>query len=217
MPSNIDRGLADDEFGKIEAKLALIRTAATAPPAAPESWFKRTFAPAAPSSRHGEIDTSLVDVLRDTVAVLREKVATHLVRFEQLEQELAGLRSVLASVRELQERSAATETILTQLRQEQGEIRDRLARTVEQLAATGEQLARSGQEQSEKIKQLAGGQGDLADELRERIQQMLDEHRVSLRQVSLKTSEEAVLADRARRATELRLDELARRVPEKPA
>jgi chromosome segregation ATPase len=217
MPSNIDHGLADDEFGKIEAKLALIRTAATAPPAAPESWFKRTFAPAAPSSRHGEIDTSLVDVLRDTVAVLREKVATHQLRFEQLEQELVGLRSVLASVRELQERSAATETILAQLRQEQGEIRDRLARTGEQLAATGEQLARSGQEQSEKIKQLAGGQGDLADELRERIQQVVDEQRVSLRQISLKTSEEAVLADRARRATESRLDELARRVPEKPA
>ena len=202
MPSNIDRGLADDEFGKIEAKLALIRTAATAPPAAPESWFKRTFAPAAPSSRQSEIDAALVDALRDTVAVLRERVATHLARFEQLEQEMAGLRSVLASVRELQERSAATETMLAQLRQEQGEIRDRLA-------TTGEQ--------SEKINQLVAGQGDLANELRERIQQVLDEQRVSLRQISLKTSEEAVLTDRARRGTELRLDELARRVPEPPA
>jgi len=203
MPSNIDRGLADDEFGKIAAKLALIRTAATAPPAAPESWFKRTFAPAAPSSRQSEIDAALVDALRDTVAVLRERVATHLARFEQLEQEMAGLRSVLASVRELQERSAATETMLAQLRQEQGEVRDRVATT--------------GEQQSEKIKQLVAGQGDLANELRERIQQVLDEQRVSLRQISLKTSEEAVLADRARRGTELRLDELARRVPEPPA
>lgn len=217
MPSDIDRGPADDEFGKIEAKLALIRTAATAPPAAPESWFKRTFAPAAPSSRQGEIDTSLVDALRDTVALLREKVGTQQARFEQLEQELAGLRSVLASVRELQERSAATETMLAQLRQEQGEVRDRLETTGQQLAQTGEQLAQSGQEQSDKIKQLVAGHGDLANELRERIQQVLDEQRVSLRQISLKTSEEAVLADRARRATELRLDELARRVPEKPA
>lgn len=217
MPSNIDRGLADDEFGKIEAKLALIRTAATAPPDAPESWFKRTFAPAAPSSRHSEFDAALVNALRDTVAVLRA-------RFEQLAQDVAGLRSVLASVAELQERSAAAETMLAQLRQEQGETRDRLAAiegqlatTGKQMAQTGEQLAQSGQEQSENIKQLAAGQGDLANELRERIQQVLDEQRVSLRQISLKTSEEAVLADRARRATELRLDELARRVPEKPA
>ncbi len=224
MPSNIDRGLADDEFGKIEAKLALIRTAATAPPDPPASWFKRTFAPAAPSSRPSEIDAGLVDALRDTVALLREKVAAHQVRFEQIEQEVGELRSVLASVRELQERSAAAETMLAQLRQEQGEIRDRLAsigeqltQTGERLTQTGQQLAQSGQEQSEKIKQLAAGQGDLANELRERIQQVLDEQRVSLRQVSLKTSEEAVLADRARRATELRLDELARRVPEKPA
>lgn len=217
MPSNIDRGVADDEFGKIEAQIALIRTAATAPPAAPESWFKRTFAPAAPSSRQGEIDAGLVDALRDAVALLRKKVATHQLRFEQLEQEVAGLHSVLASVRELQERSAATETMLAQLRQEQGEVRDRLATAGQQLAQTGEQVTRSEQEQSEKIKQLAAGQSDLANELRERIQQLLDEHRVSLRQISLKTSEEAVLADRARRATELRLDELARRIPEKPA
>jgi len=224
MPSNIDRGLAEDEFGKIEAKLALIRTAATAPPDAPESWFKRIFAPAAPSSRPSEIDAALVDALRDTVALLREKIATHLVRFEQLEQEVATLRSVLASVRELQERSAATETMLAQLRQEQGEIRDRLAATGEQLAQLRQEqseirdrVATTGEQQSEKIKQLVAGQGHLANELRDRIQQVLDEQRVSLRQISLKTSEEAVLADRARRATELRLDELARRVPEKPA
>jgi septal ring factor EnvC (AmiA/AmiB activator) len=196
MPSNIDRGLAEDAFAKIEAKLALIRKTATAPPDAPESWFKRSFAPAAPSSRPSEIDVALVDALRDSIAVLRERVAAHLVGFEQLEQEVAELRSVLGSVRELQERSAATETMLAQLRREQGEIRDRLSTIGEQLTA---------------------GQGNLADELRERIQQVLDEQRVSLRQISLKTSEEAVLADRARRATELRLDEFARRVPGQPA
>jgi septal ring factor EnvC (AmiA/AmiB activator) len=224
MPSNIDRSLADDAFGTIEAKLALIRTAATAPPDAPESWFKRTFAPAPPSSRQSEIDAALADALQALVALLREKAATHAVRFEQLEQNVAELRSVLTSVRELQERfvvtlagvrelqerSAATETLLAQLRQEQGEVRNRLA-------TAGQELVQSGQEQSEKINQLAAGQENLANELGERIQHLLDEQRVCLRQVSLKTSEEAVLADRARRATELRLEEIARRLPEHPA
>ena len=51
----------------------------------------------------------------------------------------------------------------------------------------------------------------------ERIQHLLDEQRVCIRQLSLQASEEAVLADRARRATELKLEELARRVPSPPA
>jgi hypothetical protein len=69
----------------------------------------------------------------------------------------------------------------------------------------------------EKIGQLSAGQDGLGSELRERIQHLLDEQRVCLRQLSLKTSEEAVLAERVRRATELRLEEFARRVPERPA
>lgn len=80
-----------------------------------------------------------------------------------------------------------------------------------------ERLEQLGQEQREKINQLSAGQGDLGSELRERIQHLLDEQRVCIRQLALKTSEEAVLEERARRATELRLDELARRIPEGPA
>jgi len=57
----------------------------------------------------------------------------------------------------------------------------------------------------------------LEGELQERIQHLLDEQRVCIRQLSLQASEEAVLADRARRATELKLEELARRVPPPPA
>jgi ribosomal protein L16 Arg81 hydroxylase len=52
----------------------------------------------------------------------------------------------------------------------------------------------------------------LLNECRERIQHVLDEQRVCVRQLSLQSSEQAVLADRARRATELRLDEFAQRV-----
>ena len=134
------------------------------------------------------------------------KRASQDIRFEQLERDLTELRSLSAEVRELRERSAAAETQLAQMRQEQGELRERSAAAETQLT----QLV-------EKIGQLSAGQGDLGSELRERIQHLLDEQRVCLRQLSLKTSEEAVLSERARRATELRLEELARRLPERPA
>lgn len=206
MPSNSDRGSADDVFGKVEAKLARVRAAAMAPPDLPESWLKRTFNPAAPSSRQSELNGGLLDALEAAVTALREADASRDIRLEQLERDLAEMRSLSADVRELRERSAAAETQLAQMRQEQGELRERSAAAETQLT----QLV-------EKISQLSAGQGDLGGELRERIQHLLDEQRVCVRQLSLKTSEEAVLAERARRATELRLEELARRIPERPA
>jgi DNA repair exonuclease SbcCD ATPase subunit len=209
MPSNSDRISSNDVFRKVEAKLALIRAAATAPPDAPESWLKRTLNPAATSSRQSDFNVAVVDALEEAVAALRETVASQEVRLEHLERDLTELRSLSANVRELRERSAAAETQLAQLRQEQCELRERSATAETQLA----QL----REQGEKINQLSAGQGDLGSELRERIQHLLDEQRVCIRQLALKTSEEAVLEERARRATELRLDELARRISEGPA
>jgi hypothetical protein len=179
MPSNSDRFLSDDVFRKVEAKLAVIRAAATAPPDAPESLLKRTFNPSASSSRQNDLAVAVVDVLEEAVTALRETIATQAVRLDQLERDLTELRSLSANSRE---RSATAETQLTQLRQEQCERLDQLG-----------------------------------SELRERIQHLLDEQRVCFRQLSLKTSEESVLADRARRATELRLEELTRRIPERPA
>jgi predicted nucleic acid-binding Zn-ribbon protein len=193
MPANSDHVSADNAFSKVEAKLASIRAAALAPADAPQSWLKRTLNPAAPSSRPSDFNVAVVDALAELITALRKTVANQDVRLEQLERDLTELRSLSANLRE---RSATAETQLTQLRQEQSE-------RVEQLG--------------EKINQLSAGQGDLGSELRERIQHLVDEQRVCIRQLSLKASEEAVLADRARRATELRLEELARRIPERPA
>jgi hypothetical protein len=53
---------------------------------------------------------------------------------------------------------------------------------------------------------------ELVSELRERIQHVVDERRVSFKQVALETSERAVLEDRARRKTETLVKELQRRV-----
>jgi hypothetical protein len=80
-----------------------------------------------------------------------------------------------------------------------------------------DKFERVSTEQSDRIQRLASEQQDLGRQLGERIQQLLDEQRVCIRQLSLQASEEAVLADRARRATELKLEEVARRVPPSPA
>lgn len=203
MPSNNDRSSSDDIFGQLEAKLARVRAAATAPPEKPGSFLKRTFNPAPASSRQSDLEGAILEALETAVASLREAKASQDIRLEQLERNLAEMRSLATEARE---HSAAVETQLTQLRKEQTELRERSA-------AGGTQLTQL----VEKMSQLSTGQGDLASELRERIQQVLDEQRVCLRQLSLKTSEEAVLAERARRATELRLEEFARRVPERLA
>jgi hypothetical protein len=158
---------ADNIFSRIEAKLALMRQAA----AAPQSWWKRAFNSAAHSSGRSGFNTALVDAFEETVAALRETIASHEIRLEDLERELRELGSLSATVRQLEERSIAAGTELKQLRQEQ----------------------------------------------EEKVQHLLDEQRVCLRQLALKTSEDAVLAERARRAMELRLEEFARRIPEKPA
>ena len=55
---------------------------------------------------------------------------------------------------------------------------------------------------------------DLQHEQRDRIEQLLAEQRVCFKQLTLAHNEEAVLADRARRSAELRLEELGRRLEE---
>jgi type I site-specific restriction endonuclease len=215
MPANSDPVSLDSILAKINAKLALMRANAQAP----ASWLKRTFPSPAELSRQNDFNAAVADALEEAVAAVRELAASQQVRFENLERDLAELRSVLANVRDLQERSTAIEAQLAQVRQEQGELRERSVTAETQLTQLSQlaQLAQWREEQVEKISQLAAGQGELGGELRERIQHVLDEQRVCLRQLALKTSEEAVLADRARRATELRLEELARRLPERPA
>jgi TolA-binding protein len=203
MPTNSDRGSSNEVFRKVEVKLGSMQASAKKISETPESRLKRALNPAAFASRQGDFNIAVVDAFKEAVAALRETITSQDIRLEQLERDLTEMRSL---VTELRERSSAAETQLAQIRQEQGESRERAQATETQLA----QLV-------EKIGQLSAGQGDLGRELRERIQHLLDEQRVCVRQLSLKTSEEAVLAERARRATELRLEEFARRLPERPA
>lgn len=208
MPSSSDRDSSNDVFRKVEAKLGSIQAAAKKISETPESRLKRTLNPAAFASRQGNFNIAVVDAIKEAVTALREAVASQEVRLEHLERDVAELRSLSANICELRDGSAAAEAQLAQLRQEQCELKERFA-TVEK------QLAQLWHEQGERINQLSAGQDELGRELRERIQHLLDEQRVCIRQISLKTSEEAVLAERARRAAELRLDELAQRLPKR--
>ena len=232
MPSDSKREAPEDSFRNVEAILTQLRAAATPPPAPPESWLKKTFNPAPPSSHQSDFNVALVDALTQLLSALVEMAASQEARLEQAAKELlelralpenldafrehsvrveGELRSVAANVRGLQERSAALETELAQAREEQGE-------KVRQLSSEqSEKIQQLSSEQSGKIQQLSNEQRDLGRELGERIQHLLDEQRVCIRQLSLQANEEAVLADRARRATELKLEELARRVPPPPA
>jgi uncharacterized protein YukE len=104
---------------------------------------------------------------------------------------------------------------------------DEIAREMAEVRATSENLdafrERSDRLETElrsaaaNVRALQERSAALEMALAERTQHLLDEQRVCIRQLSLQASEEAVLADRARRATELKLEELARRIAPPPA
>lgn len=115
-------------------------------------------------------------------------------------------------------RATATnqETRLEQIAQEMSEVRA----TSENLDAFRERSDRLETElrsAAANVRALQERAAALETALADRIQQVFDEQRVCIRQLSLQASEEAVLADRARRATELKLEELARRIAPPPA
>ena len=113
----------------------------------------------------------------------------------------------------LQSKSAAERQADTE--RHQGEIealRDELEtqrQTIEAQRNTIEMQGRTIQARSAETKQQAS---DLRSELRDHIQHVQEEQRVSFKQLALENSEAAVLEDRARRKTEALLEELKHRV-----
>jgi DNA anti-recombination protein RmuC len=123
---------------------------------------------------------------------------------------VSALKQFGSSVRTLlaqqESKFAELERQLSELKTEQREELERVQR---------EQIEQAGRDHA-KVEEIAAAQTDLANEFRERIQHLLDEQRVTIRQLALKASEDAVLSDRARRATELKLEELAKCLPPGP-
>jgi ABC-type transporter Mla subunit MlaD len=185
-----------EHFGDFDAQIASLRAAAKSLREEWPSWFEHIFHAGRQARRQSDFNEAVVAALKDMGATLRKITAD----FRERESHLSNLETELAQLRERQERFARESADSAQ---STAEMRQQL-----------EQLVR---EQGAKIEQIVHGQGDLGNELRERIQHVLDEQRVAIRQVSLKASEDAILSDRARRATELKLEELAKRVPPRPA
>jgi chromosome segregation ATPase len=169
----------------------------------------------------GEQRARLADVAQEIGAVLSGSERLHELqrRVQALEAEVERAPDAIAELRE------STETLrrehLHRVEALQTEQRTQADRLREEQQAHAEAARAGGAEQVEQLRseyraalaQLANDQRlaleQLANEYRERIQHLLEEQRVCIRQLSLQESEKAVLADRARRATEARLDELA--------
>lgn len=193
MPSDSEREAPGEFFQNMEATIERLRASATAPPAPSGSWLKKKSSDTAPQN---DFNVAVVDVINQLAGALRDAAARQEKRLDLLAEELRELR---AQSGDLDAVRARADGVGSELR----------------AVATS---VRGLQERASALEaELAGAQGDLRREFQERIQHLLDEQRVCLRQLSLQASEEAVLADRARRATELKLEELARRLPPPPA
>lgn len=184
-----------EQFGDFDAQIASLQAAAKSLRDERPSWFEHIFHPGSQARRQADFNGAVIAALTEMGATIRKLSAN----FSERERHFSSVETELAQLRERQEQFA----------RESADSAQGTAEMRQQLEQLREQAAR--------FEQIARAHGDLGNELRERIQHVLDEQRVAIRQVSLKASEDAILSDRARRTTELKLDELAKRVPPPPA
>jgi chromosome segregation ATPase len=204
-----NRQTAEEAFRELETQLAGLRATSKALRERRPSRAENLFHPGRRAKEEAEFGAAVVSALKDFGASIRNVLAEQEAKVAALEREISQFRIEQSEVGRLRERQEGLEKLI----HEQAEALATAAKNAGELRQQTERLAR---EHSENADQLAAGQKDLANEFRERIQHLLDEQRVAIRQLALKASEDAVLSDRARRATELKLEELAQRVPPAP-
>ena len=199
----MEKPIASESSQGLDTQLAAVSAAAKSMREQRPSWFEHIFHPGRSARRQEDFSAAVVEAVKEIIASIRDanvKMRNANAKIVESEREVSELKSQIDQVRAHQEsfgrESAGTIQNLT----------ERLAEVRQQF----EQLAR---DHSEKIEQVLARHGDLGNEVRERIQHVIDEQRVAIRQLSLKASEDAILSDRARRATELKLEELVKRLP----
>jgi DNA repair exonuclease SbcCD ATPase subunit len=215
MPSE-DHRSASDALTELDALVAAAKSFREHKP----SRFENLFHPNRHARREAKFAAAVLpvvkairDSLKETSARLArleedERLSKFEANLEELRRGLEQLRRERDdSIKDAHDRAVELREQIDRFAREQDKKLETLAREQEQQR---ENLSRA---QGERIEQLNAGQADLGREIRERIQHVLDEQRVAIRQLSLKASEDAVLSDRARRAAEAKLEELAKRIP----
>jgi len=197
-----NRRTADEAFRELENQLAALRTTSKTLREKRPSWSENLFHPGRRAKDEAEFGAALVSAMKEFGASIRNALAEQESKLAELARQISEVRNEQADLGRLRQRQEQLEKFV----HEQAE-------TAAQLERSMRQIEQSGRERAE---QLASGQNELTNEFRERIQHLLDEQRVAIRQLALKASEDAILSDRARRATELKLEELAKRVPPGP-
>lgn len=203
--------VAADALVRLEANLATVeRTWNRLPPllsnregwiARLELWIKRKIKRATHWYTWEQVNynASVFAALRETTSALRETLRA----LDAAEQRLTKTEAETLALHQ------TGEEMQTTLSSQNTELRNSLASTAEHIERLRRELADA------RAQALRGeAEARLRVELDERIEHLREEQRVSFKQLSLEASETAVLSDRARRRTDLRLEELAARLEE---
>ena len=204
-----NRRTADEAFRELENQLAALRTTSKTLREKRPSWSENLFHPGRRAKDEAEFGAAIVSAMKELGASIRNALAEQESKLAELARQISEVRNEQADLGRLRQRQEQLEKFVHEQAETAAQLHQQMERSIQQ-------IEQSGSEQGAKADQLASGQNDLANEFRERIQHLLDEQRVAIRQLALKASEDAILSDRARRATELKLEELAKRVPPGP-
>jgi hypothetical protein len=219
-----NRSSAEEPFRDLDEQLAALRAAAKSLREERPSRADNLLHPGRRARREADFGAAIVSALREIGTSVRKslaeqnsqfvEIARHLSELDRRSEELAKFQRELTQLREQQERQEQQERSA----REHAEAiwKEAEAVATHRTAELRQQIEQVRRDQEAKIEQLAAGQKDFANEFRERIQNLIDEGRVSVRQLALKVSEDAILSDRARRAIELKLEELVKRLPPAP-
>lgn len=148
---------------------------------------------------------SLHASLHDSVERLHSEAEADRARVSELQARIAEADRARAS--ELHARIAASEA---RFDSSLAELRRALAERVEQLRVEGreQQHALADGLRAERDARIAAREEEFQNEVRERIQRLLEEQRVCFKQLSLEAGESAAAHDRSRRQIEARVEAL---------